>query len=71
MTEVEARETLKQAQARVANTSLPLDVRIRSKETVALCEERLTRFNPEALRRARANADATAWLLINAGKRTA
>jgi hypothetical protein len=41
MTRQEVMETLKAAQERVANETLPLAVRIRSKETVALCEERI------------------------------
>ncbi|WP_454760565.1 hypothetical protein [Caulobacter segnis] len=34
-------EILKGARARVDNRQLPLDVRIRSKETVSLCEARI------------------------------
>lgn len=34
-------EVLKDAQERVSNHELPIAVRIRSKETVMLCEERI------------------------------
>lgn len=41
MTRREVEQTLKAALERVADQALPLAIRIRSKETVALCEERL------------------------------
>lgn len=34
-------QTMRAAQARVDNRDIPLSVRIRSKETVTLCEERI------------------------------
>ena len=35
-------QILREAEQRVANESLPADVRTRSQETVALCNERMT-----------------------------